>query len=144
MIIECLCDFDKCNDENAKYTGGAHQVWSLSRCYFYLILKTCSGIRLHPRLAKELDNVSFVPVALIADPSTTTGNAQLAPRKCSNFRTNEINRNKNTSFLSKVDSGSLNSTLYSSVSWSLEVKTKKDDNITQSYFHITPRRIGEK
>ena len=29
--IECLCDFDQCNDEtailNAKYTGGAHQVW---------------------------------------------------------------------------------------------------------------------
>ena len=28
---ECLCDFDQCNDEtailNAKYTGGAHQVW---------------------------------------------------------------------------------------------------------------------
>ena len=29
--IECLCEFDQCNDENAilnaKYTGGAHQVW---------------------------------------------------------------------------------------------------------------------
>ena len=111
MIIECLCDFDKCNDENAKYTGGAHQVWSLSQCYFYLILKTCSGIRLHPKLAKDLDNISFVPV-----PSSTTGCAKLAPGKCSNFRINEINQNKNTSFLSKVDSGSLNSTLYSSVS----------------------------
>ena len=57
MIIECLCDFDKCNDENAKYTGGAHQVWINQESRYYLILKTCSGIRVHPLCYRDRDFV---------------------------------------------------------------------------------------
>ena len=58
--MDCLCDFDQCNDENsilnAEYAGGAYQVWIIKSLDIYLlILKTPSGIRLYPLCSSDWD-----------------------------------------------------------------------------------------